>query len=524
MGLEEEILAAKNDNCCILIQSDANAKVGRVIIPGNTHKCIDENGQQLIALIERHDLEILNGHKNCVGTVTRYRKTIVGEEASVLDYVIVCQDLFLHFDSMLIDEERKFTLTNYATTKGKKKIIQSDHNPLLATFNLKYEKKRNKCQRREIFNLKNKECQESFFLDTNLGHKFQTIFSNNASFEDKCNNFFKAFNGALHKNFKKIRIDSNSIARRVHSGQIEKLISARQNLSKQRSSFKCKLAKQIMENKINEIDQNISQLTSERNLKIVREAVKIMENKEGGFSQGGMWKLRNSLVSKCIETPMAKRDWQGNLITDRNMLRQLYLNTYKERLKNQDIKPELRDLYEMKMELWKLRLAESQNKKTNEWEINDLNHVLKSLKRNKSRDPHGLLNDLFKDCLGNDVKMALLALLNEIKKEQKLPKLLQFANITTIWKKKGSRQDLNNDRGIFVVSIIRMILDSLIYRDLFPLIERNMSDSNIGARKERNIRDHLFIVYGIMNSVMHGDEEPVDIQIYDVEKVLINCG
>ena len=241
-------------------------------------------------------------------------------------------------------------------------------------------------------------------------------------------------------------------------------------------------------------------------------------NKEGGFSQGGMWKLRNSLVSKCIETPMAKRDWQGNLITDRNMLRQLYLNTYKERLKNQDIKPELLDLYEMKMELWKLRLAESQNKKTKEWEINDLNHVLKSLKRNKSRDPHGLLNDLFKDCLGNDLKLALLALLNEIKKEQKLPKLLQFANITTIWKKKGSRQDLNNDRGIFVVSIIRMILDSLIYRDLFPLIERNMSDSNIGARKERNIRDHLFIVYGIMNSVMHGDEEPVDIQIYDVEK------
>ena len=63
-----------------------------------------------------------------------------------------------------------------------------------------------------------------------------------------------------------------------------------------------------------------------------------------------------------------------------------------------------------------------------------------------------------------------------------------------------------------------MILDSLIYRDLFPLIESKMSDSNIGARKERNIRDHLFILYGIMNSVVHGGEESVDIQIYDVEK------
>ena len=46
-----------------------------------------------------------------------------------------------------------------------------------------------------------------------------------------------------------------------------------------------------------------------------------------------------------------------------------------------------------------------------------------------------------------------------------------------------------------------------------------MSDSNIGARKNRNIRDHLYlyIVYAIINSVIHGNEEPVDIQIYGVE-------
>ena len=45
-----------------------------------------------------------------------------------------------------------------------------------------------------------------------------------------------------------------------------------------------------------------------------------------------------------------------------------------------------------------------------------------------------------------------------------------------------------------------------------------MSDSNIGARKNRNIRDHLFIVYGVINSVLNGSDDPVDIQIYDVEK------
>ena len=63
-----------------------------------------------------------------------------------------------------------------------------------------------------------------------------------------------------------------------------------------------------------------------------------------------------------------------------------------------------------------------------------------------------------------------------------------------------------------------MILDSLIYEDKYEVLDKNMSSSNVGARKERNIRDHLFIVHGIINSVLNGEGNPVDMQIYDVEK------
>ena len=112
----------------------------------------------------------------------------------------------------------------------------------------------------------------------------------------------------------------------------------------------------------------------------------------------------------------------------------------------------------------------------------------------------------------------MLTLFNEVKINLCPPTMLQFANITTIYKKKGSRQDLNNDRGIFVVCVLRMILDSLIYQDKFNDVDRSMSDSNIGARKDRNIRDNLFVVYGVINSVINGEAEPIDIQIYDVEK------
>ena len=43
--------------------------------------------------------------------------------------------------------------------------------------------------------------------------------------------------------------------------------------------------------------------------------------------------------------------------------------------------------------------------------------------------------------------------------------LMKEELIYSIYKNKGSKDDLNNDRGIFIVNIIHGILDKLIYED-----------------------------------------------------------
>ena len=43
-----------------------------------------------------------------------------------------------------------------------------------------------------------------------------------------------------------------------------------------------------------------------------------------------------------------------------------------------------------------------------------------------------------------------------------------------------------------------------------------MSVSNIGARRNKNVKNHLFIVYGIINSVIREEKFSLDIQIYDL--------
>ena len=85
--------------------------------------------------------------------------------------------------------------------------------------------------------------------------------------------------------------------------------------------------------------------------------------------------------------------------------------------------------------------------------------------------------------------------------------------------KKGDPSDLENYRGIFNVTKIRSILDKLVYNDIYDIVESSMSSSNIGARKNRNIRDHLFVINSILNEAHTGhNKQPIDVQIFDVNK------
>ena len=74
-GLDQEICCAKSENCLILIQLDANAKVGQSVIAADPNELSDSNGRQLLGFLERHNLKLLNSDIRCEGSVTRYRQT-----------------------------------------------------------------------------------------------------------------------------------------------------------------------------------------------------------------------------------------------------------------------------------------------------------------------------------------------------------------------------------------------------------------------------------------------------------------
>ena len=151
--------------------------------------------------------------------------------------------------------------------------------------------------------------------------------------------------------------------------------------------------------------------------------------------------------------------------------------------------------------------------------MENLELVLRQLKNNKSRDPLRWANELFKpNNAGKDLKLAILRMMNEIKRQQTVPDIIKRCNITSIYKKKGSRKDFSNYRGIFRVTILRSILDKFIYNDEYANIDENLTDSNVGARRDRNIRDNIFVINAITNNVRKRNLKDTDIQIYDAEK------
>ena len=244
-----------------------------------------------------------------------------------------------------------------------------------------------------------------------------------------------------------------------------------------------------------------------------------LKSAKGDVNINNFWKLKQRIFPQARDASAAKYDSKGHLITSGGKLKDLYLQTYQERLKHRTIKEGLEKHQERREEIFELRKNEAKDKIKKPWTMEQLLKVLKSLKKGKARDPLNLVNEIFRpEVAGKDLQLALLKLANKINEEQTFPELLKYTDITSVYKGKGSRADMDNQRGLFSLVTIRTIIDKLIYQDEYENIDKNLTDCNVGARKERNIRDNLFVVNGVINAVINGDDDPIDVELFDVKK------
>ena len=337
--------------------------------------------------------------------------------------------------------------------------------------------------------------------------------SKDNNFRSQCDKWLSNLNVIIKKCFQRIRIRKhrkNNTLNVLHSKK-EQLKSDIQN-----GVFEDEDEIINARAKIDELIEEIEEEITNQNLKTINKNASSVEDSDGKFNQVNAWKLKNKLVPKeNNDAPTAKRDANGNLISDKDLLEDLYCEFYSQRMKPNPIKKELAEMEKHKEYLYQLRLKLADLDETPDWTMDELNKVLKSLKNNKARDIFGHTYELYKHG-GKFLKESLLRMFNQIKNSKEYPKIFTFSCITSIYKGKGSKLDLSNTRGIYNLVKARSILDKMVYNSNYETLDNNMSPSNIGARKGRNVRDHLFVINAILQEV-NKNKKDTDIQIYDVK-------
>ena len=163
--LETEVNDAEIEGDGLIIQMDGNLHAGSKLITNDPNKQ-NTNGRLFCEFLERNpQLIVVNTLNLCEGLITRRRELENRTEEAILDFFIVNEQMRTYLRTMKVDEEKELNLINLAQLKKNNRIIETDHNGLVLEMEL--ELGRNKPEREEMFNLRNKACQEAFYEETN---------------------------------------------------------------------------------------------------------------------------------------------------------------------------------------------------------------------------------------------------------------------------------------------------------------------------------------------------------------------
>ena len=129
--LSNDVSEAKANNEEYFLEMDSNSWVGGSLLP-NDPRAQNNNGLRLENFLkENSDLILGNAINKCKGLITRSRFKDGKLEQSVIDHVVVSDNLEKDIESILIDEKGLHKIVSY---KKDASATESDHNGILTTL------------------------------------------------------------------------------------------------------------------------------------------------------------------------------------------------------------------------------------------------------------------------------------------------------------------------------------------------------------------------------------------------------
>ena len=249
----------------------------------------NQNGKLFEQFVTRNaSLNVVNALPLCEGKYTRVVNTKVGNCKTIIDFFVVCDKILPHVTKMTIDEKGEHALTKY-----KQSIVKTDHNMLTLEVDLGFHNK-NEHERIQMFNLRNKACQQQFKEFTSKTKHYLNVFSTDETVEIQFQKWHKKFQKALHSCFRKIRITN----REKKLSKLDLLMKEKKEIIKKR-----KLGEYDKEI-IDEIDRKIGEECEDKEWKKLMNVLGSLETDRGDTNNTNVWReLRKAFPNKTRQTP-----------------------------------------------------------------------------------------------------------------------------------------------------------------------------------------------------------------------------
>lgn len=472
----------------IYILGDFNGRVGKKdntyaeIIGDHGENVRNNNGLRLLDFCQIHNLIIANTfyqHKN-IHKYTREQPS--RKEKSIIDYVITGKD------------NRKAVLDVKVRRRAE---INSDHYLVRTVIReseiTKDEERRSNKEKKEAEEIrayKLREPETGIKYKELLEEEMKTIAENNENLDIET--FWEKFKGAILKTAK-----TTCGVNRRYSGR-KQTAWWNKDIKQAVKTKKDAWLKYINDRNEESLERYKEQ--RDRVKKLVRESKqrtwtefgeKLEQDCKG--NQKLFYKVLKNLRAKKNTDITAIRNEQGDLITD-----------------EQQITERWKQYFEKLLNPWNTLDDDLQNREgtANEDKVTiekeELIAALKRLKNGKAAGHDKITGEMLKK-MGEWGIAMLLKLINEIAKQETIPKDWTIGMILPIYKK-GDKHDCNNYRGITLLSVVSKVYEQIIENKLRKKIEPTLTETQSGFRKGRSAQDHIFSLKNIIGKTLKANK------------------
>ena len=138
------------------------------------------------------------------------------------------------------------------------------------------------------------------------------------------------------------------------------------------------------EDEISGLEMEIAEACEDENRNKIVDNFKELNGNSGNVDHQGVWKTKRKCFPKIKPSlPVGKKNWRNDMITNPDSLKDLYLDTFKYRLRKRPVKPGFESYLKIQEELFESRLKEAKGNKSPPWRMEDLEKALKKLKTGK---------------------------------------------------------------------------------------------------------------------------------------------